>query len=152
MQIVNKAIIEGRSNSGQYDISRRHQKLTTVSTLTKEEDKKIKQLIEYLTQVVSLNKDYIKKKNLPNMKQWTYVNSFGYKYTSDNPASQVVIEFLNQITKVSPSLHFCQLKTLKLPQIRDFKYKIYDNTDKIKPGTGKLLKKVQNLRNNNAAY
>lgn len=84
-------------------------------------DKKVKTLIESLTQAVtssSLSTGSFSGSNTNVM-----INIDGTKWYVDNHNSETVVDYLNQLSRTSPALDISDLKNVKLPQIRDFKYK-----------------------------
>ena len=52
------------------------------------------------------------------------INKDSTKCYFENPESQFAIDFLNKIAHTSPVLDYNQIRTIELPQIKDFKEKI----------------------------
>ena len=83
---------------------------------------KLKEIINYLTQI-ALTKDIFKEERRKMLDDYVLINHDGRKGIIKNKASLNVVDFLNHITLESPVLDYGQIRALKLPIMREFKYK-----------------------------
>lgn len=96
---------------------------STGSLKVDDDETKLKNLINYLTQIAMTQDSFSKLKSKTRLGDFIMIHPDGKKGIINNEASLNVVDYLNFIIEKSPVLDYSQIRTIKLPQIRDFKYR-----------------------------